>query len=463
MYNLAFDDIIAAVSTPPGAGGIGIIRVSGLNCIKLCDKIFKSSRGIKLSNKKSHTISYGVICDFNGDILDEVLVSVMKAPNTYTKEDVVEINCHGGFIVVNKILSLVIKSGARLAEPGEFTKRAFVNGRIDLSQAEAVIDIINSKTEISAKSAVKQLEGTLYNSIKNIRSDIIDMIASIEAAIDYPDYDIEEETYAQLKASALNILEHINKFISSFDIGRIIKEGVSAAIIGKPNVGKSSFLNLLLKEERAIVTEIPGTTRDTVEEFINIENIPVKIVDTAGIRKTEDIVEKIGVEKSKKQAESADIIFLILDGSNELTHEDYEILNIVDKKKVIVLVNKSDLNKNIDLTYIFEHIEKENIIFISAKQNTGIEQFIDRFKNMFFNGNINIDENIMITNIRHKNLLVSAKDSLEKAVDTINNKMPEDFVSYHLQDANSFLGQITGDSVDGEIIDRIFTKFCLGK
>ncbi len=327
MKGVRLDDTIAAISTG-GMGAIGIVRMSGEDCIALADKIFKSKKNISLLQKKSHTISYGNIIDNRtNDIIDEVLVTVMKAPNTYTKEDIVEINCHGGIIVMQKVLEIILNNGARLAEPGEFTKRSFLNGRIDLSQAEAVIDLIQSKTDISRQSAMNQLEGRLHKKVSDMRSRLLDMIASIEAVIDYPEHDIEEDTYQTMEQKTTKMIEEMEELLKTADRGKVIREGIQTVIIGKPNVGKSSLLNWFLEEERAIVTDIPGTTRDTVEEYINIEGIPIKIVDTAGIHETGDIVEKIGVEKSKNYAEKADLILLILDASCHLDKEDREILN----------------------------------------------------------------------------------------------------------------------------------------
>ncbi len=339
------DDIIAAISTPLGSGGIGIVRMSGNGCIALADTIFQGKK--KLTEKPSHTLSYGKITDGpDGEVIDEVLVSVMKAPHTYTKEDIVEVNCHGGFLVTQRVLQALLNAGARLAEPGEFTKRGFLNGRIDLTQAEAIIDLIQSKTELSRQAAVNQLEGRLKTEVRQMRQEIIDMIASIEAVIDYPDYDIEEETYDSMEKGAKKLLARMEKLLAGADRGKILREGLQTVIVGKPNVGKSSLLNWFLEEDRAIVTDIPGTTRDTVEEYINIDGIPVKIVDTAGIRETGDVVEKMGVEKSKAYAEQADLILMMLDASRPLEAEDREILSFIDGKHSIVMLNNPIWNRN---------------------------------------------------------------------------------------------------------------------
>ena len=458
------DDPIAAVSTPVGNGGIGIVRISGKGCVDIADKIFVSADGKKLAEKKSHTISYGKICDpVTGAVIDEVLVMLMLSPRTYTREDVVEINCHGGMLVTTKVLETVLNNGARSAEPGEFTKRAFLNGRIDLSQAEAVMDIIDSKTELSRKAAVSQLEGGLKNKVHELREEILDMTAAIEAAIDYPEHDVEEETYSVMAERVNRLKAEINKLLATADMGRIIREGVEAVILGKPNVGKSSLLNLLLMEERAIVTDIPGTTRDTVEEYMNLGGIPVKIVDTAGIRETGDTVEKIGVEKSRTRAENADIIFLVLDASIGITDDDKEILEFIKGKNAIILVNKTDIAVNIDTELLCRYTDRENIIFVSVKENEGMDRLTERFKEMFLSGDVEAKESVMINNVRHKNMLAKAIEALDRASVTIETRMPEDFISMDLQDALTALGEITGDRVDDEIIDRIFTRFCLGK
>ena len=464
MKNIYLDDDIAAISTPIGSGGIGIVRISGSGSVGIADKIFVSADGRKLCDKKSHTITYGhIVNPKTGETLDEVLVMLMLSPRTYTKENIVEINCHGGLLVTKKVLELVLNNGARLAEPGEFTKRAFLNGRIDLSQAEAVMDIIDSKTELSRKTAMNQLEGSIKQKVHGLREEILDMIAAIEAAIDYPEHDVEEETYSQMHKRITLLKSEIKKLIESADMGRIIREGVEAVILGKPNVGKSSLLNLLLMEERAIVTDIPGTTRDTVEEYMNLGGIPVKIVDTAGIRETGDKVEKIGVEKSRKCAEAADNIFMMIDASCPLSDEDMEILDFIKGRKAVILANKTDIDINIDVDALCKYTDAENIIYISVKEGSGIEKLTERFKDMFLGGDVAAKESVLISNARHKNMLEKAMEALDRAIATIESGMPEDFISMDLQDALTALGEITGDSVDDEIIDRIFTRFCLGK
>ncbi|WP_312070659.1 tRNA uridine-5-carboxymethylaminomethyl(34) synthesis GTPase MnmE [Anaerotignum propionicum] len=454
------DDIIAAISTPLGMGGIGIVRISGRGCIELADRLFQGKKS--LLEKKSHTLSYGKIVS-HGEIIDEALVSIMKAPQTYTKEDIVEINCHGGALVTRRILEAILNEGARLAEPGEFTKRAFLNGRMDLTQAEAVIDIIHSQTDLSRQAAVNQLEGRLKREVRSLRDEILNMIAKIEAVIDYPEHDVEEETYGNMEQGTLKILEHMEKLLENADRGKIIRDGLETVIVGKPNVGKSSLLNWLLEEERAIVTDIPGTTRDTVEEYINIDGIPMKIVDTAGIRETGDLVEKMGVEKSKAYAEKADLILMMLDSSRPLETEDKEILSFIQGKKTLVLLNKTDLERKLSMGELEQYIPKEQLISVSIKENLGFDELIHGLKELFFSGESVKAEDALLGNTRHKNALFQGKEAMERCLETIRTRMPEDFISMDLQDANRFLGEITGDVADEEIIDRIFTKFCLGK
>ncbi|WP_352399794.1 tRNA uridine-5-carboxymethylaminomethyl(34) synthesis GTPase MnmE [Anaerotignum sp.] len=454
------DDIIAAISTPLGMGGIGIVKMSGQGCIDLADGLFFGKK--PLSQKKSHTLSYGKVID-QDEVIDEVLISVMKGPQTYTKEDIVEINCHGGSLVTRRVLEAVLKKGARLAEPGEFTKRAFLNGRMDLTQAEAVIDLIHSQTDLSRQVAVNQLEGRLKKEVHSMREVILDMIASIEAVIDYPEHDVEEETYSNMEQGALGLLKRMETLLANADRGKIIREGLETVIVGKPNVGKSSLLNWLLEEERAIVTDIPGTTRDTVEEYINVDGISMKIVDTAGIRETGDVVEKMGVEKSKSYAEKADLVLMMLDGSRPLEGEDKEILSFIRGKKTLVLINKTDLEQKISLEDLEQYISKDQIIPVSIKENRGFDELINGLKELFFSGERVNAQDALLGNTRHKNALFQAKEAMERCLVTIRTRMPEDFISMDLQDANRALGEITGDVADEEIIDRIFTKFCLGK
>ena len=448
---------IAAISTSPGIGGIGIIRISGDNAFEILDKIFVTSN----KEIKGYTMKYGKIVE-NENIIDEVLVSYFIAPNSYTRENVCEINSHGGIIVMKKILELCLKNGANLAEPGEFTKRAFLNGRIDLVQAEAVIDIINSKTEKEAKASVEQLQGSLSLEIKNIRKDLISMMADIEASIDYPEYDVEEVTNNRVIKTLEDLKEKLIFLEKSFDNGKILKEGIRTAIIGRPNAGKSSLLNILLNEERAIVTNIEGTTRDTIEEYISINGIPLKIIDTAGIREANDEVEKIGVEKAKKIAKESDIIIGIFDISKMLNSEDEEIIDILKNKNSIILLNKVDLNKeNIDFKKLKE-INKP-IIKISTITKFGIKDLYNKIEELIETKEITTDNEIIVTNTRHKNLIIKAIESLNKSLETIENDMPIDIIVVYIKDILESLGEITGETVTEDIITEIFSKFCLGK
>lgn len=458
------EDTIAAISTPPGTGGIGIIRLSGKDVFSIVNPIFKGKKNQDLSTLRSHSIHYGHIIDKEtSKAIDEVLVMVMKAPNTYTKEDIIEINCHGGIVSVRKVLEQVLRMGARLAEPGEFTKRAFLNGRIDLSQAEAVIDIIEAKTDMSLSTAMDQLEGSLSHRIGELREELIEMMAHIEAAIDYPEYDIEELGYDRVRKRIEDIRAKIHRLLDTADSGKILREGVKTAIVGKPNVGKSSLLNALLREQRAIVTNIPGTTRDVLEEYINISGIPFKLIDTAGIRETEDVVEQIGVSRSKDIIESADLIIMILDLSTSLTEEDKYIMDLIEDKKKLVLLNKTDLPAKLDKEEIYNRFSQSEILEISAKNKKDVEKLEETLKEMFMSGKINMEDSVMITNLRHKDALIKADDSLRDALSTIDMGMPEDCLSIDLTNAYKYLGEITGESVQDDLIKKIFSQFCLGK
>lgn len=458
MLKVNIDDTIAAISTATGNGGIGIVRLSGSGAIDVAESVFVSVKGKKLSEQKSHTIHFGNIV-YEGKVIDEVLVSVMKAPNTYTREDIVEINTHGGYRAVTAVLNAVLKCGARMAEPGEFTKRAFLNGRIDLTQAEAVIDIINAKTDASREAAMLRLEGRLSKEIKTIRDKILTMLAHIEAGIDYPEHDDETMTYNMISEGTKAAVEAVDKLIKSADTGKIYKEGIKTVILGRPNVGKSSLLNAMLEEDRAIVTDIPGTTRDSLEEMLNVHGIPLNIIDTAGIRNTNDVIEQIGVEKSKNLAEQADLILLMFDGSKELTDEDLELIELVRNKKTITLVNKLDLEQKIDMGAI-KYMDPVNI---SVKTDKGINDIYEKIKSMFAVGDINIDNEVLISGERNKESLYKAKKSLNNVMETVENRMPEDFISMDLTEAYEALGEITGEALEEDIIDKIFSEFCLGK
>ncbi len=437
--------------------------MSGKKSFEILDKIFVPKNKENIENIKGYTIKYGNIVE-DKKIIDEVLVSYFKAPKSYTTEDMCEINSHGGNIVMKKILELCLKNGAQMAEPGEFTKRAFLNGRIDLAQAESVIDIINAKTDKEAKTGVNQLEGYLSDEIKQIKEKILDIMTNIEVSIDYPEYDIEEvENNAVLEGLGV-IKDRLLKLEKSFDNGKIIKNGIKTAIIGRPNAGKSSLLNAILKEDRAIVTEYEGTTRDTIEEDISVNGIPLNIIDTAGIRETENEVEKLGIAKSREIAEGADLIIAIFDISKQLKKEDFDILNMIKNKKSIVVLNKIDLTSNI-LDDNIKEIEKysKNIVKISALKKIGIEDLYNKITEIFNLNQINVDNDIVITNIRHKNLISKAIESVNKSEETIKNNMPIDVVAIFLKEILENLGNITGDFVTEDIINDIFSKFCLGK
>jgi tRNA modification GTPase len=458
MYEV---DTIAAIATAMTNSGIGIIRVSGSDSIDIVDKIFVSVKGKKLTTVNSHTIHYGSIV-YNGEIIDEVLVSVMKAPHSYTKENVVEINCHGGVVVINKILEIVCENGARIAEPGEFTKRAFLNGRIDLSQAEAVIDIINSKNEYALSNSVRQLRGSISEKIKTIRGKILDEISFIETALDDPEHISLEGYTKKLEGVVDESMKELKKLIDTSNNGKVVVEGIKTVILGKPNAGKSSFLNALIGEERAIVTDIEGTTRDSLEENINISGLSLKIIDTAGIRDTVDIVEQIGVKRAKDLAKEADLIIFIVDSSKDLDDNDYEIMKLIKEKKYIVLLNKSDLNSRVEIEALNE-LDKSNIITISAKNNEGIDLFEDRVKEMFLNGEINFNDEIFVTNARQKESIINAYSSLKLVKKSIEDNMPEDFYSIDLLNTYEELGKVIGEALEDDLVNNIFSKFCMGK
>ena len=453
---------IVSISTAPGIGGIGIIRMSGEDSFKILDKIFFPKNKQRIEDIKGYSIKYGNIIE-DGEIIDEVLVSYFKAPKSYTTENMCEINTHGGNIILKRILEICLKNGAELAEPGEFTKRAFLNGRIDLAQAESVIDVINAKSDREAKSGIKQLEGFLSKEIKDIKKEIMSVLTNIDVTIDYPEYDVPEVEEKQLTTMLDNVEKRLLKLEKSFDNGKIIKDGIQTVIIGKPNAGKSSLLNAILKENRAIVTDIEGTTRDTIEEFVTINGIPLKLVDTAGIREAKDEVEKIGITKSKEEAENADLVIAIFDISKQLSKEDIEILDIIKNKNVIILLNKSDLNAEIR-----ENDERllkvtKNILKISALTKEGIEELYDKISEMFNLNKINLDNEVLITNIRHKNIISNAITNIKKAKEQMRLNMPIDIITIYINDVLENLSEITGEFVTEEIINDIFSKFCLGK
>ena len=453
---------IVGISTAPGIGGIGIIRMSGDDSFRILDKIFVPKHKQDLKDIKGYTIKYGNIVE-NNKIIDEVLVSYFKAPKSYTTENMCEINSHGSNLIIKNILEICLKNGAQMAEPGEFTKRAFLNGRIDLAQAESVIDIINAKSDREAKSGIKQLEGFLSKEIKEIKQSILDVLVNIEVTIDYPEYDTPEVQKNEIKNMLENIGKRLEKLEKSFDNGKIIKDGIKTAIIGKPNAGKSSLLNAILKEDRAIVTDIAGTTRDTIEEYVTINGITLKLIDTAGIRKSEDSVEKIGIEKSIEQAKEADLIIAIFDCSKELDNEDLEILKLIENKKSIILLNKSDLKNILDENNILFKNKSKNILKISALNKTGIDELYNKITEMFKLNEINLDSEVLITNVRHKNIISRAIENVKLSNKAILDNMPIDIIAIYIKQILDDLGEITGEVVTEDIINEIFSKFCLGK
>lgn len=456
------DDTIAAIATAPGEGGIGIIRISGEKSLQVAQSIFKSKSRKMIKDYNARTLIYGTVVD-NEKVIDEVLVAYMKGPNSYTAEDVIEINCHGGFISVKKILELILSKGVRLAEAGEFTKRAFLNGRIDLSQAEAIIDVIKSKTDMAHEVAQSQLEGSLAKKIKDLRMNVTEVLAHLEVSIDFAEEDVEEITYQTLEEKALELRNEIKKLYDTAESGKILRDGLKTVIVGKPNVGKSSLLNSILGENRAIVTDIAGTTRDVIEEFVNIKGIPLKIVDTAGIRETEDVVEKIGVEKSRESFSTADLVIMVLDASRKLSEEDMEILESLKNKKTIVLLNKMDLEPQIELEKIEEFVNSEDIIKISALKHQGIEELQDKIEAMVYHGSVKNSSNLMITNSRHKDALFKAYESINDAISAIEQRMPYDFIEVDFKNIWDYLGYINGDTVREDLLDTIFANFCIGK
>lgn len=454
-------DTIAAIATSMSSSGIGIIRISGEEAFFVIDRIFRKKNGGKINTDQTHTIQYGYI--FDGDkMVDEVIVLIMKGPHSYTAEDTIEIDCHGGILVMKKILETVIRYGARLAEPGEFTKRAFLNGRIDLSQAEAVIDVINAKNEYALQSSVKQLNGEISRRIQSLREKIIYEIAFIESALDDPEH-ISLDGYGEiLKEKLPPIMEELEEMIESSDNGRIMTEGIRTVIMGKPNVGKSSLLNTLVGEERAIVTEIAGTTRDILEEHIYLQGISLHVVDTAGIRDTDDMVEQIGVSRAKKEAEEADLIIYVVDGSIPLDENDRKIIHIIRDRKALILLNKSDLAQIVEREQL-EALTGHPVISISAKEKTGIEKLEKEILSMFYKGEIDFNDQVYVTNIRHKTALMESLESLKMVCKAIEDQVPEDFYSIDLMNAYEQLGSIIGEAVEDDLVDEIFGKFCMGK
>lgn len=455
-------DTICGIATPIGEGGISIIRVSGENSLQVVDKIFKGKNPASITNMKSYSMRYGHICELEtGNEIDEVIISYMKGPKSFTAEDVIEINCHGGIIATNRVLEEVVKAGARVSEPGEFTKRAFLNGRIDLSQAEAVMDIITAKTELSMKSAMLQSNGVLSKEIDKLRQYMLNTLALIEYAVDFTEdeEEIDPSIPIKVKAELEKAIADMEKLLKGSDEGRIIRDGLNTVIVGKPNVGKSSLLNVLLKENRAIVTDIPGTTRDVIEEFINLDGIPLKVIDTAGIREATDMVEKIGIEKSREKLKEADLVILMLDSSRELDDEDIEIIDIAEKKNTIVLLNKIDLERKISKDQLTKF---NNIIESSAKLGDGIDELKKKIKDMFFHGEVGT-ESLVISNVRHKQALYRALDNCKEALDRVKLNEYLDLISIFVTAAMKALGEITGSELEEDLVNKIFSEFCCGK
>lgn len=455
-------DTIAAISTPPGEGAISIVRMSGEEAVSIAQKVFS---GKDLTQAKSHTINYGHIVDpKTHEEIDEVMVSLMLAPKTFTREDVVEINCHGGIVATNRILQLLLVNGARLAEPGEFTKRAFLHGRIDLTQAESVMDLIRAKTDRSMKIALNQLDGNLSHLIDSLRKDILDVLAQVEVNIDYPEYDdVEEMTTKLLKEKAIEIKQRIEQLLKTASQGKIMREGLATALVGRPNVGKSSLLNHLLHEDKAIVTDVAGTTRDVIEEYVNVSGVPLKLIDTAGIRETDDKVEKIGVERSKKAIEQSDLVLLVLNAAESLTKEDLELIRLTNDKKRIIILNKTDLEEKLDRKELAEISENAPVYATSILKNEGVEALEEAISKLFFNGIENSQSTVMVTNARHIALLKKAQNSLDSVLEGISSGMPVDLVQIDMTKAWNLLGEITGESYEDELLDQLFSQFCLGK
>ena len=457
-------DTIAAISTAPGEGAIGIVRISGDLAISIANSIYQCGTK-QLSEQKTHTIHYGHIVDpKSGEVYDEVMVSVLRAPKTFTREDIVEINCHGGIVAINRVLQLVLRMGARLAEPGEFTKRAFLNGRIDLSQAEAVMDLIRAKTDKSMQLAMRQLDGQLSHLIQNLRQEILNTLAQVEVNIDYPEYDdVEEMTLQLLREKTQQVLQGIRALLNTASQGKILRDGLKTAIVGRPNVGKSSLLNVLLREEKAIVTDIAGTTRDTIEEYVNVRGVPLQLIDTAGIRETDDVVEKIGVERSRKALKEADFVLLLLNQSETLQEEDVRLLETTKGMKRIILFNKTDLPSKLSKEDIAPYAQEEEIVTTSMLNKEGIDQLEEKIAGYFFQGQMNERDATYLSNTRHIALLEKAEQALVEVQNGIEMEMPVDLIQIDFTRAWDLLGEITGDSVQDELLTQLFSQFCLGK
>lgn len=456
-------DTITSISTPMGEGAIGIVRLSGPQAVEIADKLYKGKH--LLNDVPSHTINYGHIIDPESkEVVEEVMVSVLRAPKTFTREDIIEINCHGGILTINRVLELTMTYGARMAEPGEFTKRAFLNGRIDLSQAEAVMDFIRSKTDRASKVAMNQIEGRLSDLIKKQRQSILEILAQVEVNIDYPEYDdVEDATTEFLLEQSKEIKQEINRLLDTGAQGKIMREGLSTVIVGKPNVGKSSMLNNLIQDNKAIVTEVAGTTRDVLEEYVNVRGVPLRLVDTAGIRETEDIVEKIGVERSRKALSQADLILFVLNNNEALTQEDYTLYEVVKNEDVIVIVNKLDLEQNIDINEVKDMIGDTPLIQTSMLKQEGIDELEIQIRDLFFGGEVQNQDMTYVSNSRHISLLKQARQTIQDAIDAAESGVPMDMVQIDLTRTWEILGEIIGETASDELIDQLFSQFCLGK
>lgn len=456
-------DTITSISTPMGEGAIGIVRLSGPQAVEIADKLYKGKH--LLNDVPSHTINYGHIIDPESkEVVEEVMVSVLRAPKTFTREDIIEINCHGGILTINRVLELTMTYGARMAEPGEFTKRAFLNGRIDLSQAEAVMDFIRSKTDRASKVAMNQIEGRLSDLIKKQRQSILEILAQVEVNIDYPEYDdVEDATTEFLLEQSKEIKQEINRLLDTGAQGKIMREGLSTVIVGKPNVGKSSMLNNLIQDNKAIVTEVAGTTRDVLEEYVNVRGVPLRLVDTAGIRETEDIVEKIGVERSRKALSQADLILFVLNNNEALTQEDYTLYKVVKNEDVIVIVNKMDLEQNIDINEVKDMIGDTPLIQTSMLKQEGIDELEIQIRDLFFGGEVQNQDMTYVSNSRHISLLKQARQTIQDAIDAAESGVPMDMVQIDLTRTWEILGEIIGETASDELIDQLFSQFCLGK
>ncbi|CYA21741.1 tRNA (5-carboxymethylaminomethyl-2-thiouridylate) synthase [Staphylococcus aureus] len=456
-------DTITSISTPMGEGAIGIVRLSGPQAVEIADILYKGKH--LLNDVPSHTINYGHIIDPESkEVVEEVMVSVLRAPKTFTREDIIEINCHGGILTINRVLELTMTYGARMAEPGEFTKRAFLNGRIDLSQAEAVMDFIRSKTDRASKVAMNQIEGRLSDLIKKQRQSILEILAQVEVNIDYPEYDdVEDATTEFLLEQSKEIKQEINRLLDTGAQGKIMREGLSTVIVGKPNVGKSSMLNNLIQDNKAIVTEVAGTTRDVLEEYVNVRGVPLRLVDTAGIRETEDIVEKIGVERSRKALSQADIILFVLNNNEALTQEDYTLYEVVKNEDVIVIVNKMDLEQNIDINEVKDMIGDTPLIQTSMLKQEGIDELEIQIRDLFFGGEVQNQDMTYVSNSRHISLLKQARQTIQDAIDAAESGVPMDMVQIDLTRTWEILGEIIGETASDELIDQLFSQFCLGK